>query len=143
MAFKINISDKGKTFRIEVDSESLIGKKIGEKLEGNEINKDLEGYEFEVTGTSDNSGIPGSKDIDGHTKKRVLLTKGKFMKGKVKIRKKTKKIKGLRLKKTLRGNTISKDTAQINTKIVKHGHKILSEVFPDQNKPKEAAVAAA
>ena len=32
MPFKLNIAEKGKTFKLEVDSESLLGKKIGELL---------------------------------------------------------------------------------------------------------------
>lgn len=137
MAFKINIGDKGKTFKLEADSESIIGKKIGEKIEGKELKSDLDGYELEITGTSDKAGFPGSKDIEGFSLKKVLLSKGKFMKGWKKRRKSRIKVKGLRKKKTLRGNQISKDTMQINTKMIKQGHKKLEEIFPDQNKPKE------
>ena len=32
MAFKINISNKGKTLKVETESESLVGRKIGEKV---------------------------------------------------------------------------------------------------------------
>lgn len=136
MAFKINLGDKGKTFKLEVNNESLIGKKIGEKIHGKELKNELEGYELEITGTSDKAGFPGSKDIEGFSLKRVLLTKGKFMKGYKKRRKTRIKIKGLRLKRSLRGNQISKDTLQINTKVIKLGHKNLEEIFPEQNKVK-------
>jgi len=137
MAFKINLGNKNKTFKLEADSESLIGMKIGDKLNGKELKPELEGYELEITGTSDKAGFPGSKDVEGSNLKRVLLTKGKFMKGWKKRRKIKVKIKGLRMKKTLRGNTISKDTIQINAKVLKHGNKSLEEIFPEQNKPKE------
>ena len=53
MAFKLNISDKGKTYHLETDSEEFIGKKIGDKISGNEISGDLAGYELEIKGTSD------------------------------------------------------------------------------------------
>ena len=51
MVFKINISDKGKTLKLESENENLIGKKIGETLDGKELSSDLEGYELEITGT--------------------------------------------------------------------------------------------
>src|SRR3989344_4535526 len=72
MAFKINISEKGKTFHLETDSEDLIGKKIGEKLSGKDINGDLSGYEFEIKGTSDKAGLPGKKDVVGLALRKIL-----------------------------------------------------------------------
>jgi len=140
MPFKINISDKGKTFKLEADVESLIGKKIGEKISGTEIKKELEGYELEITGTSDIAGFPGKKDIEGTNLRRVLLTKGFSLKKKPRKegKKGSKRLpKGLRLKKTVRGNTISKETIQINTKVIKSGAKKLEEIFPEQAKKPE------
>ncbi|MBI2630339.1 30S ribosomal protein S6e [Candidatus Pacearchaeota archaeon] len=137
MAFKINIGDKGRTFKLEVNTESLIGKKIGEAIEGKELKPELEGYELEITGTSDIAGFPGAKNIDSSGLKKVLLKKGFAMKGYKKRRKTSIKIKGLRLKKTLRGSIISKDVVQINTKVKKAGNKKLEEVFAEQIKAKE------
>lgn len=134
MAFKINIGEKGKTFKLEVDNENLIGKKIGDNITGGEVKKELEGYEFEITGTSDKAGFPGMKDLDIPNLKRVLLEKGFAMK--------QSRPKGLRLKKTVRGNQITKDIMQINVKIIKSGSKKLEEVFPEQNKPKEKPAEA-
>ena len=127
--FKFNISEKGKSWKLEADSEEIQGKKIGEKIKGEEIKSELEGYELEITGTSDKAGFPGHKEIEGEGLRRILLTKGKFMR--------TSHPKGLRLKKTVRANTISKDTIQINLKVIKSGSKKLEELFPEQNKPKE------
>ncbi len=138
--FKLNISEKGKAWKIEDDSEAWVGRKISEKIKGSEISKELEGYELEITGTSDKAGFPGKKDIEGSNLKRVLLKAGSFgcwqePKGLRKQKPQTRK--GLRLKKTLRGNTISRDTIQINLKVLKSGSKKLQELFPEQNKPKE------
>ncbi len=47
------------------------------------------------------------------------------------------KPEGLRLRRTVRGKTISPEIVQINLKVLKHGNKPLSEIFPEQNKPKE------
>lgn len=131
MAFRLNMSDKGKAWRIELECEALLGKKIGEKVHGKEIKEDLEGYELEITGTSDKAGFPGHKDIDSPSLTKRLLTRGFGMK--------TAEPHGLRLRKTLRGAIISEDTMQINFKITKHGHKKLAELFPEQNKAKEVS----
>lgn len=141
MPFKINLGYKGKSWKFELDSENIIGKKIGDKLSGEELKKELEGYELEITGTSDKAGFPGYKIIEGSDLKKVLLLKGFGLKKRPRRegkRKKRRMPKGFRLKKTLRGNTISKDIIQINMKVLKAG-KPLEEIFPEQNKPKEQA----
>ena len=74
MAFKLNISDKGKAWRLEIESENLVGRSVGDKIEGKEINKDFEGYELEITGGSDNAGFPMSKNIEGLGIKRKRRT---------------------------------------------------------------------
>lgn len=140
MPFKFNISSKGKTLKVEAESEELIGKKIGEAVNGNEISKDLEGYELEITGTSDIAGFPGKKDVEGASLKRVLLTKGFGMQTKPKgLKKKPVRMpRGLRLKKTVRGNTISKDTIQINLKVKKQGSRKFEELLPKKEVNEEA-----
>jgi len=145
MVFKINLGYKGKSWKLELDSESLIGKKIGDKLQGQEIKPELAGCELEITGTSDKAGFAGSKDIDGYNLKKKLLTKGFGLKTRPRRegkRKKRKMPEGFRLKKTLRGNTIGKDTIQVNIKVLKLG-KPFEEIFPEQNKPKEKTAAQA
>lgn len=144
MAFKINISDKeGKTYKLELDSEDLIGKELGSTIAGNEILPALSGYELEITGTSDKAGFTSLKNVEGVGLKKVLLTYGKAMKKRPKHEGKHKRAKnrpkGLKLRRTVRGKTISSAITQINMKVVKIGEKKLSEVFPDQNKPKVEA----
>jgi|SRR3989338_3683195 len=130
MVFKLNISDKqGKSWKLELTDESIIGKSIGDKMEGKEIKPELDGYEFEITGGSDIAGFPMSKDAEGLGLKRVLLKKGWGMKDNG---------EGLRLRKTVRGKTVSVSVAQINMKVLKHGKKKLDEIFTEQNKSKEA-----
>lgn len=142
MPHKINISQKGKAWKIETEPEVLVGKKIGETIPGKEISPDLNGYELEITGTSDIAGFPGKPDVEGPEIKRVLLTKGWGMhkKPKKEGKKKVSTPKGLRLRKSVRGNTISEKTVQINLNVVKEGSKKLSEIFPDQNKAPEPEV---
>ena len=142
MVFKINIAEKsGKTYKLEIEGEELVGKELHDKVYGKEILPDLEGYEFEITGASDKSGFTAFENVEGIGLKKLLLTYGKGMKKKPRKEGKKKlsknRPKGLRLRKTVRGKIISPAIVQINMKILKDGSKKLSEVFPDQNKLKE------
>ena len=134
--FKFDIGYKDKTCHLEVEAESLIGKLLGEVVKGEEISSELNGYEFIITGASDRSGFPALQEVEGSGVKRVLLTKGKGMR----ITR-----KGLRLRKSVRGNTISADIVQINLKVSKEGKKPLVEIFgkteeKEKAKEKEAKV---
>lgn len=128
MAFKLNISNKGKAWKIEKEAEFLVGLSLGEKFEGKELGGDFEGYEFEITGGSDISGFPLYENAEGIGLKRVLLTKGWGMKD---------QRKGVRLRKSVRGKTISDKVVQININVLKEGKKKLGELFPEQNKTEE------
>ena len=141
MTFKINIGTKsGKTFKLEADAPKLIDKNLHDKINGKDISPDLDGYEFEITGASDKSGFTAIKEVEGIGLKKVLLSYEKGMKkrprkeGKKKLSDKTPK--GLRLRKTVRGKTISDLIVQINLKIIKDGSKKLEEIFPDQTESK-------
>lgn len=140
--FKVNISNKqGKTYKLELESEELIGKKIHDKINGKDLNADLEGYELEIMGASDKAGFPALENVEGSQLKKVLLSyeKGMHKRPKYEGKKKrsNKRPKGLRLRKSVRGNTISSDIIQINLKVLNDGAKKLSEIFPDQAKGKE------
>ena len=128
MPIKLNISEKGKAWKIEVPEETLSGKSIGDKFDGKEIKPELEGYELEITGGSDSAGFPLSKDVEGLGLKGLLLKKGWGMKNSG---------EGLRLRKTVRGKIISGTTSQVNINVLKAGKKKLEEVFPEQNKGEE------
>ena len=116
---KFDIGYKDRTYHYEADVD-LSGKKLGEVIKGEEISTDLAGYEFIITGASDKSGFPAKANLEGMGVKRLLLKKGFGMK---------EKPKGLRLRKSIRGNTISKDIMQLNLKVTKEGPKPLSEIF--------------
>ena len=135
MLLKLNISDRGKSWKIETEDPSIVGKSISDKIDGKLLKSELEGYKFEITGGSDFAGFPMSKDIEGIGLKKVLLTKGWGFSTKTKT---GRLPKGIRKRKTVRGKTISESTVQINLKVVKEGSKKLEDIFPEQNKPKEA-----
>lgn len=142
MVFKINISEKsGKTYKLELESEELVGKALHDKVEGREILPALEDYEFEITGASDKAGFTAHEDVEGIGLKKVLLTYGRGMKKRVRKEGKKKlsknRPKGLRLRKTVRGRIMSPAISQINLKVLKEGKKKLSDVFSEQGKTKE------
>ena len=129
--FKINIASKeGKTYKIESEAPKLIEKKLGDTIPGEDISPDLAGYELKITGTSDSAGFTSLKGVEGFGLKKVLLNYGKAMHKKPKGDKKiNRKPKGLRLRKKVRGEIISKVITQINTKVIKEGSKSLKEIF--------------
>ncbi|MFP4118470.1 MAG: 30S ribosomal protein S6e [Candidatus Woesearchaeota archaeon] len=113
---KVNIGDKKtkKTYNKTLSEDQMnqiIGKKIGDKIKGESL--ELPGYEFEVVGGTDSAGFPMRKDVQGKTRKRILITGG------VGMRKKERA--GMRKRKLVAGNTIHENTAQINLKVTKQG----------------------
>ena len=140
--FKLVLNDpkKGKSLQKELKDDAakaFIGLKLGDKVKGELI--DLPGYEFEITGGSDSAGFPMRKDNPGTGKKKILAFKGVGVKNKLRKPNPKKKgwrtMKGMRLKKTVAGNTIYDKTAQINLKVIKPGRQPLFE----EAKPEEAA----
>jgi small subunit ribosomal protein S6e len=127
--FKIVISDPTtrKGYQLELEQSkalALIGKKIGEEFNGDLIG--LPGYTLKITGGTDKDGFPMHPDVEGAVRKKVLLSGPPGF---------HPRKKGERRRKTVRGNTISEDIAQINVKAVKKGEKPLEELIPV--KPKE------
>ena len=123
---------------METESETLLEKALGDKIEGRDLSGDLSGYEFEITGASDNAGFPAYREVEGIALRKVLLGYGWGMHKKPRgTKKKGKKPEGMRRRKTVRGKIISPAIIQINMKILKHGSKKLEEIFPEQNKAKE------
>ena len=144
MAFKIVVSEPKvrRAWQVEKDVPSLIGKKIGDKIDGSLIG--LAGFTLQITGGSDKDGFPMRSDLDGVVRKKALLTKGVGFSGTKKIRKDKYKVEGMRKRKYIRGNTISDSIIQINFKIIEgEGDipKILGippkEKKPEEEKPKE------
>ena len=98
---------KGKAVQVEKDAPALIGMKVGEKFDGSIIG--MNGYTLQIAGGSDKEGFPMRRDLPGAARKRALLTKSVGCK---------KKGKGLRVKKTIRGNRIAEDISQVNIRII-------------------------
>ena len=110
--FKVVVSDpeSGKSKVVELEDARavpLIGRKIGDVIDGAVIG--LSGHKVLITGGTDSSGFPMRPDIHGGIKARVLLSGGVGFRSRE---------KGKRKRRTVRGNTITEDTAQINMKII-------------------------
>ena len=135
MPIKVNISDeKGKTWKLDVEPDTLSGKSIADEIDGSSISADLAGYKLKLTGGSDISGFPMTENVEGIGLKRLLLKKGWGMRD---------NRPGVRVRKTVRGKTVTEQTSQINMKVTKAGLKPLADVFPDQNKAAEPKAAPA
>ena len=106
--FKLTVSDtKGRSITKELkdnDANPLIGLEIKKQTDASIVG--LEG-KLTITGGSDKSGVPMRSDVHGSARKYVLLSKGV---GLPKIE------HGQRLRKLLRGNSISEEIYQINCK---------------------------
>ena len=117
-AFKIVIGAKsGKCLQKELteeESSGLIGKKVGDAFSGDSIG--FAGYEFQITGGSDACGFPMRSDIDGPIRKRIFAVKGVGLK---------QKGKGIKIRKTVCGNTVHGKISQINLKVLKEGKEKL------------------
>ncbi len=111
----------GETHQIEVeDSSRITGTKIGETFEGGIIG--LNGYTLEVTGGSDRQGFPMRRSIQGTGRRRIVLKEGAGIQTEEETRK----------RKTVRGNTISEEIEQLNTKVVEEGNTSIEELLSDE-----------
>lgn len=119
---KAVISKNGKSFQIEINGESIYGKKIGDKIDGNLIG--LDDYDLQITGGSDKQGFPMRKGVSGTARKRLLLLGGPGYRP---------KRKGVRRRKSIRGEVVSEEITQLNLKVLKEGKK----KFEDFLKKKE------
>jgi len=124
--FKAVIADpkSGRTHKREIAghyANALVGKKVGEEVDGLFVG--LPGYKLQITGGSDKDGFPMRHDLPGPRRKRLLLSGGV---GFHPVR------PGMRKKKTVRGNTISPDTLQLNLKITVRGPKTIEDAFTEK-----------
>ncbi len=130
--FKIVVNDvkSGKSHQVQVSghhANSLVGKRIGDEVDGIFIS--LPGYKLEITGGTDRDGFPMRKDFPGISRRRLLLSESKGFHASE---------KGMRKKKSIKGNTVSLDVVQINMKVTKYSSKpIESLLTTEEEKEKE------
>ena len=106
--FKLTISDiKGKSVSKELkdtDANALLGLELGNETDATIVG--LTG-KLKLTGGSDKSGVPMRNDIHGAARKYVLLSKGVGLQAAE---------TGQRVRKLMRGNTVSEEIYQVNCK---------------------------
>ncbi len=119
--FKVVVSDGSESHQVEVKghhANSLVGKKIGDEVDG--IFVSLPGYKLKITGGGDKDGFIMRREIPGISRRRILVTKSVGFKP---------KDRGVRRRKTIRGNTVGLDTLQVNMKVIKKGIKPMKELL--------------
>ncbi len=106
--FKLTISDiKGKSVSKELkdsDANPILGLQLGNETDAAIVG--LNG-KLKLTGGSDKSGVPMRNDIHGAIRKYVLLSKGVGLQAAE---------TGQRVRKLMRGNTVSEEIYQVNCK---------------------------
>jgi small subunit ribosomal protein S6e len=120
---KITIGTQdGETFQTEIeDSAQLTGKQIGEEFDGGIVG--LSGYKLEITGGSDRDGFPMKESMEGTGRRRVLLKDGVGL---------NVEKEGERQRKSVRGNTVSDEIEQLNTRVVESGSKTVEELLNEE-----------
>ncbi len=93
-------------------SSKLLGLKIGDTFDGSLVG--LAGYTLRIAGGSDKAGAPMLPSISGPVKKYVLLSSPPGLRPTE---------DGLRKRRFVRGNTVSEDTVQLNTVIIRKSGK--------------------
>ena len=115
--FKIIVSDPetGTSKIVELEetrAAPLIGRKIGESVDGAVV--DLPAHKLRITGGSDRDGVPMRPNVHGGVRRKVVLSGGVGF---------NPQNKGERRRKTVRGNVITDEIVQINTKIIEKPKK--------------------
>ncbi len=110
--FQLIVSDpKSRTSRASglegPRAQALVGKSIGEEVDGKLLG--MGNVKLRITGGTDKDGIPMRFDIQGGAKKRAVLAGGVGY---------HPKNEGERLRKLVRGRTVTEDTLQVNSVIV-------------------------
>lgn len=127
MKLVISNPKTGKAYSKKVEETALfLNKKIGEEVKLDGIG--LEGYSAKVMGGSDKQGFPMHPSSSGIGRKKVFSGKGIGFKV---------KRKGERKRKSVRSNTVSNETEQLNLVVITEGKKKLDELFPKEEKKEE------
>jgi small subunit ribosomal protein S6e len=125
---KLVFSDRktGKTAQVDVPKDKeglLVGRCMNEIIDGSAGG--LEGFKLKITGLSDSSGSPSRPEVEGTRKAKPLISGGPGMKHPK---------KGFRARRSVRGNTISTETAQVNTVIETYGSAPIESLFKAKEK---------
>jgi small subunit ribosomal protein S6e len=109
---KLVISDPktGKSQITELEGAKatpLIGRSIGETIDGSIVG--LGGKKLLITGGTDKDGFPMKANVHGGIKAKIIISQGIGYHA---------RFEGERRRKTVRGEMITEDIVQVNTKII-------------------------
>jgi small subunit ribosomal protein S6e len=115
--FKVIVSDPeaGTSKVVELEEARavpFIGRKIGETVNGAVV--DLPAHKLQIMGGSDKDGVPMRSNVHGGVRRNVVLSGGTGF---------NPQDKGERRRKTVRGNVVTDEIVQINTKIIEKPKK--------------------
>ncbi|MBE0524564.1 MAG: 30S ribosomal protein S6e [Methanosarcinales archaeon] len=115
--FRVTVSDRnsGSAHQVEISgsqANKFTDKSIGDTVGGDAVG--LPGYTLKITGGTDKDGFPMRSGLPGQRRRKILIAGGVGYKSPV---------KGMRRRKTMRGEEISTDIGQINTLIEEYGSK--------------------
>jgi small subunit ribosomal protein S6e len=115
--FKVIVSDPeaGTSKVVELEEARavpFIGRKIGETVDGAVV--DLPAHKLQIMGGSDKDGVPMRPNVHGGVRRNVVLSGGTGF---------NPQDKGERRRKTVRGNVVTDEIVQINTKIIEKPKK--------------------
>lgn len=121
------ISDpaSGKAYPKKVDNPAVfMNKKTGDEVDLGFLG--LEGYRAKITGGSDKQGFAMRADLPGTARKKIFVMENRK--------------KGLRRRISVRGNTVSAETQQLNLAITKAGAKKIDEIIVVDKKETKLSV---
>ena len=129
--FKVIVSDPeaGTSKVVELEearATPLIGRKISEVVDGAIV--DLPAHKLKIMGGSDKDGVPMRPSVHGGVRRRVVLSGGVGF---------NPSAKGARKRKTVRGNVITDEIVQVNTKIVEKPKKPAESKAETPKQPKK------
>lgn len=121
--FTIVLSDQqtGKSYKLtaaDANANAFIGKRIGEEIAGDALG--LSGYTIKITGGSDKGGFPMRATLPGELRKKILVKSGQGYR---------QTEEGMKKRRTMRGNEIAGDVAQINAIVTEYGTRTIDEIL--------------
>ncbi|MBI4052416.1 MAG: 30S ribosomal protein S6e [Candidatus Diapherotrites archaeon] len=108
----------GRAYSKKVEGTVFENRKIGEQVDLSELG--LPGFKATIAGGSDKQGFPMRSNLSTAGRKKVFVSGGVGFKPLV---------KGERRRKTMRGNTVSAETSQLNVFVTSYGSVNLDEAL--------------
>jgi small subunit ribosomal protein S6e len=118
-------ANDGTTHSFELDDEqqnAVEGLSVGDTFDGSAVG--LDGYKLKITGGSDEDGFPMKQQLQGTGRKKILIDGGLGV---------NDLEKGERKRKSLRGNTVADDIAQLNCGVTEEGDEDIDTLLHGDN----------